>query len=58
MNLLNPKEAAMYLKMSVNTLATWRLQKRGPAFTRTGRTIKYTQEALDSYLKKNIVKTI
>lgn len=57
MNLLTPKEAATYLKMSIHTLATWRSQKRGPAFIRTGRVIKYSQVALDSYLKRNIVKT-
>lgn len=57
MKLLTPKEAAGYMKMSTNTLAAWRSQKRGPAFIRTGRVIKYDQAALDSYLKRNIVDT-
>ena len=57
MDLLKPKEASTYLKISTNTLATWRHQKRGPKFIRTGRFIKYDREALDAYLRKNTVKT-
>lgn len=57
MHLLTPKEAGEYLKVSINTLATWRHLKKGPAFVMTGRTVKYSMEALDGYLKKNTVKT-
>ena len=57
MDLLTPKEAGQYLKISTNTLATWRHQKRGPGFIRTGRFIKYAKEDLDDYLRKNTVKT-
>ena len=53
--LLTPKEAAAFLKVSVVTLAKWRGQKKGPSYTRTGRTIKYSREALEAYLKKNVV---
>ena len=57
MDLLKQKEASKYLKISTNTLATWRHEKKGPKFIRTGRYIKYSKEDLDSYLKKNTVKT-
>jgi excisionase family DNA binding protein len=57
MELLNPKEASKYLKISTNTLATWRHKKKGPKFIRTGRTIKYAKEDINAYLKKNTVKT-
>ena len=55
-SLLTPKEAAAFLKVSVITLAKWRGKKSGPAYTRTGRTIKYTREALEDYLRKNVVE--
>lgn len=58
MDLLTPKEASSYLKVSTITLATWRHQKRGPEFIRTGRFIKYAKEKLDAYLRMNTVKTI
>ena len=54
--LLTAKEAAAFLKVSVVTLAKWRGQKKGPAYTRTGRTVKYDRKALEAYLKKNIVE--
>jgi len=53
--LLTPKEAAAFLKVSVVTLAKWRGQKRGPEYTRTGRTVKYDRKDLETYLKKNTV---
>jgi excisionase family DNA binding protein len=53
--LLTPKEAAAFLKVSVITLAKWRGKKSGPAYTRTGRTIKYTRQALEEFLQKNAV---
>ncbi len=57
MGLLSPKEAAAYLKVSTNTLATWRHLAQGPKFIRTGRSIKYAQKNLDDYVRKNTVKT-
>jgi len=54
MTLLKPKEAAEYLKMSTNTLATWRHQRRGPSFIKTGRTVKYNQDDLDKWMKENL----
>jgi excisionase family DNA binding protein len=57
MDLMTPKEAGEYLKISVNTLAAWRSKKRGPQFIKTGRTVKYSRADLDSYLKKNTVSS-
>lgn len=53
--LLTTKEAAAFLKLAPITLAKWRAQKRGPAWTRTGRTIKYHLRDLETYLKQNAV---
>jgi helix-turn-helix protein len=58
MALLTPKEASRYLKISTNALATWRHQKGGPNFIRTGRFIKYAKETLDAYPRKNTVETM
>ena len=55
MELLTTKEAAAFLKLAPITLAKWRAQKRGPTWTRTGRTIKYRRRDLEAYLKKNAV---
>lgn len=55
--LLTAKEAASFLKVSVVTLAKWRQKESGPAYTRTGRTIEYTREALEDYLRKNVVES-
>ncbi len=52
MDILTPKEAGAYLKVSVNTLAAWRSKKIGPRYMKTGRMVKYSREDLDIYLKK------
>jgi excisionase family DNA binding protein len=57
MELLTPKEAGQYLKISVVTLAGWRSKGRGPKFMKTGRHVKYAKEDLDKYLKAGTVKT-
>jgi excisionase family DNA binding protein len=54
MILLKPKEAAEYIKMSTNTLATWRHQGRGPSFIKTGRTVKYSRDDMDKWMKENL----
>ena len=56
MELLTSKEASVYLKISTNTLATWRSKKKGPQFIRTGRVIKYAKEDINAYLRNNTVK--
>lgn len=57
MQVMTVKEASRYLKISTNTLATWRHEKRGPQFIKTGRSVKYRLEDLDAYLKQNTIKT-
>lgn len=56
MELLNPKDAAAYLQISTNTLATWRHERRGPSFIRTGRVIRYSRKDLDDYLRRRRVR--
>lgn len=49
--LLNEKQAASYLGLSVSTLQAWRWRGRGPAYLKLGgRTIRYRMADLDSFL--------
>lgn len=43
-------DAAVYLKVSVATLESWRAESVGPAYYRVGRSIRYTYADLDSWL--------
>ena len=55
MELLTAKQAAAFLRISTITLAKWRAQKQGPAWTRTDQTITYDKEALEAFLEKNSI---
>ena len=49
-NLLTPKQAAEYLQIKVQTLATWRNQGKGPKFCKVGRAVRYRPEDLEAYI--------
>lgn len=48
--LLNPKAAAARLGVTDGTLAKWRLSGFGPTFIKVGSRVKYTPNAIDSWL--------
>lgn len=58
---LTTKEAAVYLGLSDQTLANWRVHGEGPAYLRLGNPgrprIVYLPEDLDAFLRANRVKT-
>ena len=58
---LTTEEAAIYLGLSSQTLANWRVDGRGPVYLRLGRPgrprIVYLPEDLDAFLGANRVKT-
>jgi hypothetical protein len=56
--LLDPSDAATYLKNAESTLARWRVEQRGPAFVMVGRHIKYDVADLDEYLRRNRIKPL
>jgi hypothetical protein len=58
---LTAEEAAVYLGLSRQTLANWRVRGKGPAYSRLGSSarpvIVYLREDLDAYLRTRRVDT-
>ena len=48
--LLNEREAAARLGLSLKTLQIWRWRGTGPSFIKTGRAVRYSQSDLDAYI--------
>lgn len=52
-DVLNPKEAAEYLGVSVRLLQEWRARGVGPAFSKFGsRFVRYQRRDLDDWLEE------
>jgi predicted DNA-binding transcriptional regulator AlpA len=50
-HVMRPPEAASYLAISVQRLATMRLDGSGPKFLKLGRSVAYLREELDLWLR-------
>jgi predicted DNA-binding transcriptional regulator AlpA len=50
---LTEMDAASRLGLKVATLRAWRHQRRGPAFVRLGRAVRYLPSDLDEFLRAN-----
>jgi len=48
-------EAAQILGLKPITLRFWRMQKRGPVFSRLGRSIRYSEADLQAFIETNKV---
>ena len=56
--LLTPEQVAMQMGLSLETLAQWRSQKRGPMFVKIARNcVRYRQSDLDGWVSERIVRT-
>ena len=55
--LLTPKEAARFLKMSTSFLAKKRMHGGGPTYSKSGRSVRYTKAALLKWLKSRECRT-
>lgn len=56
--LLSPDDVAGQTGLSVETLAQWRSQRRGPNFVKISRNfVRYRQCDLDGWLAERIVRT-
>jgi predicted DNA-binding transcriptional regulator AlpA len=49
--LLEPKEAAAFLRVSISWMAKARATNNGPPFVRIGRCVRYSKAALLRWLK-------
>lgn len=52
-NVMNEKEAAIYIGQSANTLRFWRGQGRGPAYLKDKQSVRYKKDDLDTWLNNN-----
>jgi predicted DNA-binding transcriptional regulator AlpA len=50
---LTEADAAARLGLKIATLRAWRHQRRGPAFVRLGRAIRYLASDVDQFLNAN-----
>ena len=46
---LTSREAAEYLRLSVDTLARWRCHGTGPEYVKSGLKVLYRRDALDAF---------
>lgn len=46
---LDAKGAASELGLTVQTLARWRVEGRGPKYMKLGGAVRYTRDAIDNY---------
>jgi excisionase family DNA binding protein len=47
---ITEREAAERLQMSQRTLQAWRTRGEGPRFLKLGRSVRYTEQELDSWM--------
>jgi predicted DNA-binding transcriptional regulator AlpA len=55
---ISEDEAAAHIGISPHTLRQWRTQKRGPAYRKFGRFVRYLRADLDDYLNDHPMRTI
>lgn len=48
-----PNEVAAMLKLSPNTLANWRSQGKGPAYSKAGRLVRYWSDDVDDWMESH-----
>jgi hypothetical protein len=53
--LFDERQAAEFVRLSPTTLASWRSRKKGPAFVRLGRAIRYRRKDLEAFLERGLV---
>lgn len=56
--LLTPAQAAEFLGVSLDTLAQWRSQRRGPSYIKLeGRLVRYRIAGLEKYIVEHSVES-
>lgn len=54
--MLNEREVAARLGISVKTLQAWRLARKGPTYSKLGRAVRYSSEAVDRFVASTQVR--
>lgn len=54
---LTEQEVADMLGVATSTLAFWRCQKKGPAYSKRGRVIMYRRSSVDEWIRRGSVMT-
>lgn len=52
--LFTATEVAAMLEVTTHTLAMWRVEKRGPAFVKLGRSIFYRRDDVQKWVDANV----
>ena len=52
---LTPADASTYLGVAVATLKLWRMEGRGPAYAKIGRSVLYRPADLDAFITEYLV---
>lgn len=55
--LLTESELAVIIDVAPNTLAVWRMEQRGPDYTKLGRSIFYRRVDIEGWIAANVVAT-
>jgi excisionase family DNA binding protein len=55
MQLLNQSEAAKLLRLSTRTMERFRLQGVGPSYVKCGRSVRYRQSDLETWIAARVV---
>ncbi|MDN5687784.1 MAG: helix-turn-helix domain-containing protein [Brachybacterium sp.] len=53
--LLTPPQVAQTLTVSTSTLSEWRYLRKGPAYVKQGRIVRYPADALAAWIADNTV---
>lgn len=57
MTFVTPAQAAARLQVSINRLAQWRSQGRGPRFHKMENIIRYSEEDLDDFMAQHAARS-
>jgi len=57
MQLLDQREAAKLLRLSIRTMERLRLLGTGPCFVKCGRSVRYRQSDLETWIAQRIVSS-
>lgn len=56
MTMLNEREVAARLGISIKTLQAWRLTRKGPTYSKLGRAVRYHAEAVERFVAERQVQ--